>query len=350
MPPFDDVSWTQLHADFVASGQPSLERWMLRYIHQPKQLDYLADQLSQYLNSLGQVVCVQIESVWIDGTPQAEYEACNGLPHACELGDILVVVDRFALAGGKLSSLDSRALILQAKIAPSPQYIPNGPSTGKQRLLLENSCSVAGIGLWKGTPRKSAAIGHYYIQNWCQGLKGHATYLLVPNVATGFPVGFSPFTCAWSVPLPGNATQNMVEFVEALKKLSDVPVYGKLLIDPMVCEWSRMVYELLQGYAGVWMNGYGGQYRLNRSNVFCPGFGSGKAALAALSSGTGKITPSAEMTMANLGLIEPDRAETSEGGRGSDGGQPPIFEREADGPQGPRMPVLRIGIVIHEQA
>ena len=350
MPPFDAASWTQLHTDFVASGQPSLERWTLRYIHQPQQLDYVADQIAQYLNSIGQVVCVQIESVWIDGTPQAEYEACLGPSHACELGDILVVVDRFAQAGGQLSSVDSRALIMQAKIAPSPQAIPNGLSTGKQRLLLENSCSVAGIGLWKGTPWKSAQIGHYNIQNCCQGLTDHATYLLVPNVAIGFPVGFSPFTCAWTVPLPGNATQNIVEYVEALKQLSDVPVYGKLLNDPVVCEWSRMVHELLHGYQGVWMNGYGGQYRLNRSKVFCSGFGSGKAAFAAPSSGADKITPSAEMTMANLGLIEPDSAETSEGGGGNYGGEPPFLEREADGPQGPRMPVLRIGIIIHEQA
>ena len=347
MDPFDAAAWTQLHATFVSGGQPSLERWMLRYIHQPKQLDYVADQIAQYLYSKGQEACVQIESVWIDGTPQAEYEACWGSSHACELGDILVVVDRFAQSGGKLSSLDSRALIVQAKIAPSPVAIPVGVSTGKQRLLLEKSCSVAGIGLWKGTPGISAQIGHYDIHNSCQGLTGHATYLLVPNGAAGFPPGFAPFTCAWPGTPSGNATQGRIEYVETLKALSYAPLYGKLLSHPAGCEWSRMVYDLLQGYQGVWMNGYGGQYRLNRSTVFCSGGGFGRSVVVAQRSGAHPVTPSAEMTIAHLGLIEPGSVETSGGRRGGDG-EPPVFERESDRPEGPGISVLRIAIVVHE--
>lgn len=347
---FDSAAWTQLHKNYVAQSQvKSLERWMLLYIHHRDQLNYIADHIGKQLASQGEQVCVQVESVWIDGTPQAEYSACGGPAHSCELGDVLVVVDRFSQAGGTLASLDSRALIVQAKVAPSPMALPVGTSTAKQRFLLENSCSVGGVTLWKGRPGRSSSIGHYCIETRCQGLEGYSTYLIVPDAAGGFPAPFTPFTCAWPVTPMGNATQWHLDYVETLQRLCDRPFYGRLLNDPLHCAWSRMVYDLLNGFQGVWMDGYGGQYRLNRSQKHCFGRGSAAPVAQVKRYDLGQVTPSAAMTLAQRGLAADDVGELEDTAVGGIVDPPSSHPERADLPPGPGMPVVRIAIVIHDE-
>ena len=68
------------------------------------------------------------------------------------------------------------------------------------------------------------------------------------------------------------------------------------------------------GHMDVWMNGYGGQYRLNCSTVFCSGGGFGMSVVVAQRSGAHPVTPSAEMTIAHWRLIEPGSVTTSGAG------------------------------------
>ena len=179
MNPFSTVAWRRVHKAFLKSKAApgsttnSLERWALRFMHRPRQLEYLATATVRYLASQGQSACVRFESLWIDGTPQAHYATCSHKTGACELGDLLVVVDRFELAGGRLRPLDSRALIVQAKLANRPTRIPAGPSTTKERDLLEGACRIHGLDLYSGTSG-GRPLGHNLLPKMC-GLDDYAT-------------------------------------------------------------------------------------------------------------------------------------------------------------------------------
>lgn len=349
MDPFSTVAWKRIHKIYSAGTSNSLERWVLRYAHRPNQLNYLAAAIGRYVASQGQSACVQIDSLWIDGTPQARSGRCNGPHTSCELGDLLIVVDRFTKNGGVLSPLDSRALIVQAKISASPLALPVGQSTKKERRLLEESCAAKGISLWRGVVGATAKIGAYALPPACQGLGNYATYLLVPKQSTWAIPYPTPFVCAWP-PLPfANATNGLISYVQTLQKLSHTPVYGHLLSNPATCEWSRMVHDLLQGYKNVWMNGYGGQHRINQSRIHCSVANSASPPLPSSPAAPSALTPSAALTLSAGGFGKtavgpPHSGPVSASGRG--GGDRPRPTGSDEASQGPAISVVRVGIIV----
>jgi hypothetical protein len=145
----------------------------------------------------------------------------------------------------------------------------------------------------------------------------------------------------------GNATKWHLEYVETLQKLSDMPYYGRVLNDPVHCAWSRMVYDLLNGFQNVWMDGYGGQYRLNRSQIHCFGARSDVPVAQVSHYDAKQITPSAVMTLEQRGLAGEEQGDDlANRGRGGIV-DPPSRGDNPELPSGPGIPVLRIAIVIH---
>lgn len=349
MNPFSTVAWKRIHKIYSAGTSKSLERWVLRYAHRPNQLNYIAAAIGRYVASQGHSVCVQVDSVWIDGTPQARSGRCAGINTSCELGDLLIVVDRFVKNGSSLSPLDSRALIVQAKIAASPLALPVGQSTTKERRLLEESCRAKGISLWRGAVGSTAKIGAYGLPPVCMGLGKYATYLLVPNQSMWAIPYPTPFVCAWPLVPIANATNGLLSYVQTLQQLSHTPVYGHLLSNPLTCEWSRMVNDLLQGYKNVWMNGYGGQYRINQSRVHCFVASSASTPQPMLPATQFALTPSAALTLSTggfgstvLGASHPVPPLPARRGGGD---SPPNFDT-GDDSQGPAISVVRVGIIV----
>jgi hypothetical protein len=267
------VAWRRLQQAFVKSrarGKSktrSLERWALRFMHRPSQLNYLAGAIVRYLADRGHQVCVRLESTWIDGTPQAKFISSGGKNVSCELGDLLVVVDRFELTVGVLRPLDSRALIVQAKLADDALRMPGGRSTTKERDLLETALVWLGLELHAGTS-SGRRIGQYFLPGLF-GLRRFATYLLVPRRRAwrnSYPV---PYVCAWPTSRGSRHMIEQREYVATLQALCDTPVFGEALSRPGTCDWTDMVHDLLNTYGHVRMAGYGRQLRVTKSAVHC---------------------------------------------------------------------------------
>lgn len=360
MNPFSSVAWRRLHRAFVDSRTRgnsktrSLERWALRFMHRPRQLNYLAGAILRYLADRGHDACIRLESVWIDGTPQARFITPSGRSASCELGDLLVVVDRFELAGGVLRPLDSRALIVQAKLAEDALRIPGGRSTTKERDLLETALVWWGIELSAGTSG-GRLIGRYFLPS-VFGLRRFATYLLIPRRRVwrkAYPI---PYVCAWPMSRASRDMGDHSNYVATLQALCDTPVFGEVLSRRGTCDWTDMVHDLLNNYRVVRMAGYGRQLRVTKSAVHCATSradtsGSRHSAMGTTYLGTngrpsGFTTrePSLEMMQAlqrvhGLNTV----LGSNDGGNGDEG----TIRYPGDGNGGGAMPILRAEVVIH---
>jgi hypothetical protein len=271
--PFSKVGWRRVHWLFVrrrlrgTSKSRSLERWALRFMHRPPQLNYIARAIARDLAAARQSACVRLDSVWIDGTPQARFKTASRSSTHCELGDLLVVVDRFELRGGVLTPFDSHAVIVQAKLATRHDTMPGGISTANERDLLERADLPSGIALFAGTGRRGP-IGTFYLPG-SRGLRPFATFLLMPERSAWSSGHAAPFVCGWPEDRSTQRMEDQHEYVEMLKAMCRTPVYGALLHDSRPCEWTRMVRTLLKKYDGVQMKGYGRQMRMYRSATQC---------------------------------------------------------------------------------
>jgi hypothetical protein len=271
--PLSTAGWRRLHKLFVLrrlrgkSKSRSLERWALRYMHRPAQLNYIARAIARQFEAAGQSACVRLDSVWIDGTPQARFKTASRPRTHCELGDLLVVVDRFELRNGVLTPFDSHAVIVQAKLAARHDAMPGGLSTANERDLLEAADLASGISIYAGTSRRG------YIDTFVlpggTGLRDFATYLLMPEQAAWSSGHPAPFMSGWPTSRSAQRMDGQLEYVEMLKRMCVAPVYGALLHDTRPCEWTRMVRALLKKYDGVQMKGYGRQMRIYRSTTHC---------------------------------------------------------------------------------
>jgi hypothetical protein len=273
--------WERHARHFDAHSIWAFERWFLMYLHDSVSLDAIAYLIHQNLMMHGYPASVAIESIWVDGTPQAEARHASG-EVKCELADLLLLV-REEDSTGQL--LDETALLIQGKVANAPNKLPGGKSTKKERLLLENTDRYQPIKVLSGTADSSSLIGKYTLglsaDGKQYGLEDCAIYLLFPKLPSKHEKRLpllrdkwrgDPFQLGWPRSRFSTIIVPPLPFVETVCQMTSGNPYriGRKLIQgnaANACAWTSLVNDLLKTYQGVQMNGYQNQARINTSNL-----------------------------------------------------------------------------------
>lgn len=255
-------AWRRLLARKRGHG---LEREVLKFLHSPVSLRLLAKAVASRVAAPGYQVTVQ--SIWIDGTPQATFTDAAGSLINCELADLLLLV-RVVIPGWAHSE---RGLLLQAKLSPRHNRLTSGSSTKKERRLLERINRNLALELHKNTARTSP-IGRYTLGHCIYGytgLRDCAQYLLAPKAAgwVDVPNTFAPYQVGWPNAYPFPRLTGLSDLSEAAIRVG-IGRIGRAVEDPAMCEWSRLVEDLRGDYTGVAMPGYGHE-RVERGGVVC---------------------------------------------------------------------------------
>lgn len=246
----------------------SLERWALRHLHKRDYLNLLAEKIIEF-NRLSRRPCfVQVNSIWIDGTPQAIAKS-RTKEVKCELADLLYIVEELNHKGGIIRR---KGILIQGKNTVHPRKIDNGNSTKKERSLFEKLDRKEGLTLKTGVSQESKQIGEYFFDSSVkEGLSDCARFLLMPKNRCWFYdylFCYSPFHVTW--PKRENSNEMAVgkSLSETILEMYNGISLGKEIIAPSRCEWSRMVFDLENKYKGVEMKGYDRQKRHYSSNIF----------------------------------------------------------------------------------
>lgn len=248
----------------------SLERWALRHLHQRDYLNLIAEKIMEFNNLHSRPCLVQVNSIWIDGTPQASAKA-RTKEIKCELADLLYIVEELNHKGEQISR---KGLLIQGKNTIHPRKIDSGNSTKKERALFEKLDRMHDLVLKSGVSNNSKTIGSYLLDSSIkQGLSDCARFLLMPKGRDWFYetiFAMSPFHITW----PRNETSNemVVGFglSDAILEMYNSNSLGKAIISPEKCEWSRMVIDLENKYKGIEMQGYDRQKRYYSSDTYHP--------------------------------------------------------------------------------
>lgn len=268
MRPFGWQKWKSLYWGFKKSKLRSIERWGLVYLHSTYTLDKLAYSVAQLLGKNGKHCEVSLESIWIDGTPQAEAKALSGCSIKCELADLLFILEERDQTN--LFTLET-GLLIQGKATPRYNKLTSGSSTKKERQLLEGMDRSQPIILYRGTgTAQNSIIGTYKLAGIPFGLNDCSRYLLMPkSAAWDFPFfeDYAPFQVGWPKARVSPYLQSPKSIVEAIQQMVLLGNIGKKIIDPSKCEWSRLVNDLRGNYSSTQMIGYGGQPRVNHSTT-----------------------------------------------------------------------------------
>lgn len=263
--------WNRLHSQFKNRKLRSIERWGLSYLHSICSLDGLAQSVAKVLGDSGKHCSVSVESIWIDGTPQAKAQIGSGGVVKCELADLLFLLEEKNTSG---HIQRETALLVQGKATPRYNKLTSGSSTKKERQLLEGMDRSKPLELYKDTRSSSGAqIGSYILGGIPWGLGDCSRYLLMPKAAAwSVPawLTIAPFQVGWPKTKCSPYLKGPRGVVEAIQRMALVGDIGKVVIDPSKCEWSRLVEDLRGNYARIYMSGYGGQPRHNTSrSVMC---------------------------------------------------------------------------------
>ncbi|MBP5958140.1 hypothetical protein ICA16_20900 [Pseudomonas anatoliensis] len=274
MKQYDWSAWHDRVKSFT--GKWALERWYLMYLHEQDNVDALAFEIKARLAAEGRFAEVQVQSIWVDGTPQAEFSPkghllSKKLPQ-CELADLLLCV-RWESPNGLLQR--EQALLIQAKVAIKYNELPGGKSTRKERLLFENCNRHKNITLYPGVNRENP-IGAYQLGSSAArktyGLRDCASFLLMAKgtwpVATA-PVG--PMQVGWPVGKTKTELKPPDSYLDAvISMVSRAPTMGREVktgASAANCVWTKMVNDLRGKYGKVSMSGYGGQARVTSAST-----------------------------------------------------------------------------------
>ncbi|WP_313107125.1 hypothetical protein [Stutzerimonas nitrititolerans] len=246
----------------------SLERWALRHLHHRDHLNLLAERVVEF-NKLHRRPChVQINSIWIDGTPQATAKA-RTKDVKCELADLLYIVEELNHKGDIICR---KGILLQGKNTVHPKKIDSGNSTRKERALFEKLDRRHELTLNTGVSKTSTIIGQYLLDSVVkEGLSDCARFLLMPKKRCWFHdfiFNCSPFHVTWTKRETSNDMVVGQGLTEAVLEMYSGTGLGKEIIAPTKCEWSRMVLDLENRYKGVGMKGYDRQKRHYSSDTF----------------------------------------------------------------------------------
>lgn len=262
MKKFGWSAWRSLYKKYLKNNWNSLERWGLSYFHRHSSLDVLAIAIAKQFEKDQKKVVVSVDSIWIDGTPQAKAETPSGQVK-CELADILLIVNERDV---NTTASKQRALLIQAKVSSKYNKLLSGGSTKKERQLLEEANRSKPIEIYCDTGATSM-IGAYTIVGEKYGLKDCARYMLMPKGPAWLKIGlwFAPFQIGWPMTRKSSFLRSPTSLVQAIKQMALNGKIGKDLSDPKTCEWTRLVYDLLRKYKNTLMQGYGGQPRVSSS-------------------------------------------------------------------------------------
>lgn len=270
---YDWPAWSDLVNRYT--GEWALERWFLMYLHDQQNIDALAFEIKSRLNAVGRSTQVYVQSIWVDGTPQAAFSP-KGLSHRtkrpqCELADLLLCV-RMESPNGYLQS--EQAMLIQAKVGSKYNKLPGGESTKKERKLFEDCNRNQDITLYPGVNRINP-IGTYKLgcgaDKKAYGLRDCASFLLMAKKPWPTHVkSVQPLQVGW--PLDNKKTEiNPPEtYLEAIMGMVSgvTPNFGREVksgASALSCAWTKMVNDLRGNYRSVKMTGYGGQARVTTS-------------------------------------------------------------------------------------
>lgn len=271
MKKFGWSQWRIIHATFRSKRLHSLERLGLTYLHSKYALDGLARSVAERLANSGKHCWVSVDSVWIDGTPQAKATAISGVAIKCELADLLFIVEERDISG---ATQKETALLIQGKVTPKYNKLTSGSSTKKERQLLERVDRSKPLELFRDTKGSNGSkIGSYTLGLIPLGLSDCSRYLLMPkSFAWDCPtcLAMAPFMIGWPKSNRTPFIKSPIGVVEAIQKMALSAKIGKQVTNPSKCEWSRLVNDLRGKYSATQMSGYGGQPRLNSSrSIMC---------------------------------------------------------------------------------
>lgn len=253
------------------------ERWLLMYLHEQDTIDALAVEIKQLLAIAGKNADVRVQSVWIDGTPQAEFTPYGHLPGAkmpqCELADLLLCV-RWELPNGVLSR--EKAVLVQAKVSKFFDELPSGRSTDKERKLFEECDRGKAITIYPGMHRDNP-IGSYELGyspiSGSYGLRDCANFLLMATRPWLRKVYYSadPMQVGWPSTATNKKISNPETFLESIAAMVSGTGndWGREVKDggsSNGCVWSALVNDLRGGYGPVIMRGYNKQARVTTSS------------------------------------------------------------------------------------
>ncbi|MGD3126823.1 lysogenic conversion protein [Enterobacter hormaechei] len=291
--------WRKVYLNKKHKKRASLERWGLRNLHSVEALDHIVSEVKKtYLNN-NPYINVSANSVWVDGTPQAKFtvskyenENISSTSYGntnqvslkarkdevlnCELADLLFIFNEFNSQNGFKKV---RAVLLQGKCSEKYNLLPDGPSTEKERKLLESVNREELLTLYPGTKASGNEIGTYKLGGDQPGLADCAKYLMMPkyeawNYKT--PANTDPYVIGW----PENSSSKSLGVTQ---NYLDAVIYEMLTSQTMgrevkfnngdidrTCEWSKMIDDLLTSYHGVTMKGYDCQRRFYKSSGYIP--------------------------------------------------------------------------------
>lgn len=273
MKQYDWPAWRSRIQRFT--GKWALERWYLMYLHEQQNVDSLALEIKARLAAEGRFAQVRVQSIWVDGTPQAEFSPKGHSPRSkrpqCELADLLLCV-RWESSDGLLQH--EQAMLIQAKVASKYNKLPGGKSTQKERLLFENCNRYEDITLYPGVNRENP-IGAYQLGSSAMsktyGLQDCASFLLMAKsswpIATA-PVG--PLQVGWPLDKKNTEIKPPDSYLDAVINMvsgatSAMGREVKTGAAAKHCAWTKMVNDLRGKYDPVSMNGYNGQARVTTS-------------------------------------------------------------------------------------
>lgn len=273
MKQYDWPEWNRRVNSF--SGKWALERWFLMYLHEQQNVDALALEVKARLAAEGRYAQVRVQSIWVDGTPQAEFSPKGHSPRSkqpqCELADLLLCV-RWESPSGLLQR--EQAMLIQAKVGSKYNKLPGGRSTQKERLLFENCNRHKNITLYPGVNRENP-IGAYQLGNSAAsksfGLHDCASFLLMAKSAwtnVAGPVG--PLQVGWPLDKMKTEIKPSHSYSDAVISMvsGPAPAMGREVrtgASASHCIWTKMVNDLRGKYEKVSMSGYNGQARVTTS-------------------------------------------------------------------------------------
>ncbi|CAH6332970.1 hypothetical protein [Pantoea agglomerans] len=300
--PLSWENWSKVYLNKKHNKRASLERWGLRNLHSVETLDHIVSEVKKiYLNNNPHIK-VSANSVWIDGTPQAKFTVSNykrvynnsptisgnaTQPNLklsrnevlnCELADLLFIFNEF---NSQNDFKRVRAVLLQGKCSDKNNLLPDGPSTEKERKLLESVNRNEKLTLYPGTKAFGKAIGSYTLGGNAPGLADCAKYLMMPKYETwsyNTPNYVDPYVTGWPVNSSNKSLGTTTNYLEAIIK--EMLKHGTMGKDVKIqngvidrsCAWSRMIHDLLTSYVGVTMKGYENQKRVYTSSGHAPDY------------------------------------------------------------------------------
>ncbi len=270
MKQYDWSAWTDRIKSFTSKW--ALERWFLMYLHEQDNIDALALEIKTRLAAEGRFAEVRVQSIWVDGTPQAEFSPKGHLPGGkkpqCELADLLLCV-RWESSVGLLQR--EQAMLIQAKVAIKHNELPGGKSTRKERQLFESCNRHKNITLYPGVKRVNP-IGAYQLGNSSTGktygLRDCASFLLMAKGS--WPVAsarMGPMQVGWPISKTKTELTPPDSYLDAVISMASgtAPTMGREVktgASAKHCVWTKMVNDLRGKYQKITMNGYKGQARV----------------------------------------------------------------------------------------